>query len=372
MRNKNPARVGIIIGAIAGVSLLHYQTATSHVWLHQLFQRGYYVPVLLASLWFGWRGGLFAAALAGGIYAPHILMAWRSFPNYTATQYAEIAMFFVVGALVGILADQERAQRARLQETLQRLSKVYEELQQSFDQLRRADRLSALGELAAGLAHEIRNPLGSIEGAMRILSRSELPGGTRREFTELAQKEIDRLKVLVSNFLDFARPHPPRRNPTDLRGLLESVRLLADEAGRMAGVQIRIAVAKVLPTVAVDPDQIKQVLLNLVLNAIQAMPNGGEIVLLAEQKDSSVEIQVKDEGIGVEPEDLERVFDPFFTTRAGGTGLGLSVAYKIVQQHGGHIAATPNADRGMTFVVAFPLEKHWATVIEGAPNRGEA
>lgn len=368
MHNRNVARSGIIIGAIAGVSLLHYQTATTHMWLHQLFQRGYYVPVLLASLWFGWRGGLLAATLAGGIYAPHILMAWRSSPTYTATQYAEIVMFFVVGALVGILADQERAQRARLQETLQQLSKVYEELQRSFDQLRRADRLSALGELAAGLAHEIRNPLGSIEGAMRILTRNQLADGTRAEFAELAQKEIDRLKGLVSNFLDFARPHPPRRSPTGFGGLLESVQLLADEAGKMADVQIRITGAKLLPTVAVDPDQIKQVLLNLVLNAIQAMPGGGEVILSVEQKDDSVQIQVKDEGIGVEPENLEKVFDPFFTTRAGGTGLGLSVAYKIIQQHGGHIAARPNADKGMTFTVTLPLEG-LTTVPEGARNR---
>lgn len=372
MHNKNLARSGIIIGAITGVSLLHYQTATTHMWLHQLFQRGYYVPVLLASLWFGWRGGLLAATLAGGIYAPHILMAWRSSPTYTATQYAEIVMFFVVGALVGILADQERAQRARLQETLQQLSKVYEELQQSFDQVRRADRLSALGELAAGLAHEIRNPLGSIEGAMRILTRNELAGGTRTEFAELAQKEIDRLKGLVSNFLDFARPHPPRRNPTELSSLLESVRLLADEAGKMAGVEIRVEPGKLLPTVPVDADQIKQVMLNLVLNAIQSMSNGGEIVLLAEQKNDSVEIRVKDQGVGVEPENLERVFDPFFTTRAGGTGLGLSVAYKIVQQHGGHIAATPNPDRGMTFAIMLPLKEELETAEVVTPNRGKA
>lgn len=369
MRNRNPARVGIIITGIAGVSLLHYQTATSYMWLHQLFQRGYYVPVLLASLWFGWRGGLLAATLAGGIYAPHILMAWGSSPTYTATQYAEIVMFFVVGALVGVLADQERAQRARLQEALKQLSKVYDELQHSFHQLQRADRLSALGELAAGLAHEIRNPLGSIEGAMRIVTRNELAGRTRREFAELAQKEIDRLKGLVSNFLDFARPHPPRRNPTALGNLLESVCLLADEAGKMGGVRIRIESGKFLPTVAIDPDQIKQVLLNLVLNAIQAMPGGGEIILSAEREGDSMQIRVKDEGVGVEPENLEKVFDPFFTTRAGGTGLGLSVAYKIIQQHGGHIVASPNPDKGMTFTVTLPLEEGLITVVKDAGNR---
>ena len=355
MTKHRGLRIGLILGAIAAISLLHYHTATHHLWLHQLLQRGYYLPVLLAALWFGLSGGLLAATAAGLFYIPHILIAWGSHPEHSLTQYIEIVMFFVIGGLTGMLADQEKRERAKVEETAQKLSNVLAQLQASFEQLRRADRLSALGQLSAGLAHEIRNPLGAVEGAIQILRRPELPEATQQEFGELAQREVDRLKGLLADFLGFARPAAPRRLPTDIGTLLESVRLLAAETARMSGTQIEIDLQENPPSVPVDPEQIKQVLLNLVLNAVQAMPNGGKVVLKAARKADSIVVSVEDEGIGIRPEDLERVFDPFFTKRDGGTGLGLSIAYQIVNRHGGHIEARANPDGGMTFSVALPL-----------------
>jgi signal transduction histidine kinase len=353
--DKRRLRVAALVAAIAVVSLLHYQTATGHVWLHQFFQRAYYVPVILSALWFGWRGGISAATLCGILYIPHILMSWQSQPEFSVAQYVEIGMFFVIGGLTGILADDERKQRKKVEETARKLTEVYAQLQASFEQLRRADRLSALGELSAGLAHEIRNPLGSVEGAVQILRRPELPVETRQEFGDLAQKEVNRLKDLVTNFLDFARPQTPKRVTTAPSQLLESVSKLATEMAKMSGVHVRVETAAGVPAVSLDPEQIKQVLLNLAINAIQAMPAGGELLLTAARKPESVVIEVRDEGVGIPPEDLERVFNPFVTTRADGTGLGLSIAYQIVSQHGGHIAAQRNPERGMTFRVTLPL-----------------
>jgi signal transduction histidine kinase len=123
----------------------------------------------------------------------------------------------------------------------------------------------------------------------------------------------------------------------------------------MSGVQVRVETSAGVPAVSVDPEQMKQVLLNLAINAIQAMPAGGEVLLRAARKPESVVLEVQDEGVGIPPEDLERVFNPFVTTRADGTGLGLSIAYQIVSQHGGHIAAQRNPERGMTFRVTLPL-----------------
>lgn len=359
----------VAIGAgIAAISFFHYHTATSYLWLHQLFQRGYYLPVLLAALWFGWRGGVLAAALSGFLYAPHILRAWQAYPAYSATQYIEIGMFFVVGGMTGILADQERKQRRKVEETALKLSEVNTQLQASFEQLRRADRLSALGELSAGLAHEIRNPLGSIEGAVQILRRPNLPEGTRQEFGKLAEEELNRLKGLVSHFLEFARPQIPRRQPTELAVLLEAVRILAAETAKMANTQVRIESSDNLPTVSLDPEQMKQVLLNLVINAIQAMRGGGEVVLRASRKAHFIAVEVRDEGVGIDDEDMERIFDPFFTRREGGTGLGLSIAYQIVSQHGGHIEARRNPERGMTFTVTFPLVHAESPVVSGVTS----
>jgi two-component system sensor histidine kinase HydH len=348
-------RLTVPIAAIVAVSLLHYATATSHIWLHPLLQRAYYVPILLMALWFGWRGGILAASISAVLYIPHIQMSWAFEPQYRATQIVEVGMFFVIGALTGLLADHEKTQRAHAEETARKLSEVYGQLQASFEQLRRADRLSALGELSAGLAHEIRNPLGSVEGAVQILRRPELPTDTRNEFGNLAQKEINRLKGLLTDFLDFARPQTPKRVPTEPRELLEAVSKLAAETARMSGIQVRVESLGSVSTVSVDPEQMKQVLLNLVINAIQAMPSGGAIALRTARTLESVILEVQDEGVGIPPEDLERVFNPFVTTRADGTGLGLSIAYQIVSQHGGHIAAQRNPERGMTFRVTLPL-----------------
>ncbi len=353
VRNQRRLRLASLVCAIALISLLHYLTPTSHIWLHPLLQRAYYIPILLMALWFGWRGGIAAAVIAGILYLPHIMMEWRSNPEYRATQYVEIVMFFVIAAIIGALADVERKQKQKIEETALKLSETYARLQASIEQLRRADRLSALGELSAGLAHEIRNPLGALEGAVQILQRPELPAETRHEFAQMADKEVGRLKTLLTNFLDFARPQPPRRTLIEPALLLASVARLAAETAKMAKVQVFTENEETEP-IAVDAEQIKQVLLNLVLNAVQAMPKGGQVVLRARQEDRSVLLEVADQGGGIAPENLERIFDPFFTTRANGTGLGLSIAHQIVHGHGGDIVVSNNPDCGATFTLVLP------------------
>lgn len=360
LNKRSLRRIYGLAAAIVAVSLVHYLTSTRHFWLHELLQRAYYIPILLAALWFGWRGGLLAAFFSGLLYLSHILLDWRSFPGYDAHDI-EIVMFFAIGAICGVLADQLRKEHTKLEETASLLNVVNQQLQASFEQLRRADRLSALGELSAGLAHEIRNPLGSIEGAVHILRRPELPTATRHEFGELAQNEVNRLKGLVSHFLDFARPQAPRRKPTDILELLESVKLLAEETANISQVQVQVNPSSELPDIPIDAEQMKQVLLNLVLNAIQATRPGGRVRLGANLDGDSMGVFVSDEGIGIEPENLEKIFDPFFTTRAEGTGLGLSIAYQIVSAHGGHISPSSNTDGGMIFTVTLPLTTRGST-----------
>lgn len=355
MSRKNLVRVAVLFATICLISLLHYRTPTTHLWLHPLLQRAYYVPLLILAVWYGWRGGLIAAAVAGTLYIPHIEMSWSMNPEYSATQKVEVGMFFVLTVLTGVLADHERTQRRKAEQMAEQLAQANRELQASFEQLRRADRLSAMGELSAGLAHEIRNPLGSIEGALQIVRRDPLPTETRTEFGELAQRELDRLKGIVSRFLDFARPQPPRRLATDPAMLLDSVARLSSETAKLSGVSIRVENSANLAATAIDSEQIKQVLLNLVINAVQAMPNGGEILLRAVADASHLRLEVRDHGVGIPADNLERIFNPFFTTREKGTGLGLSIAERIVSQHGGSIAVSRNSDCGMTFTVVLPM-----------------
>jgi two-component system, NtrC family, sensor histidine kinase HydH len=346
-------RLGVVAGSIILISALHYHAGFTHIWLHPLLLRAYYIPVLLAGMWYGWRGGLLAAGLAALLYVPLVIWTWKE-SAYAATQYAEVGMFFVIGGLAGGLFDLERGHRVKIEETARKLSEVYAQLQSSFEQLRRADRLTALGELSAGLAHEIRNPLGSIEGAVQILRRSDLTEEDKQEFGKMAAEEIARLKGLLTHFLQFARPPAPQRSVTEMGELLDAVRSLADETAKMTGAHLTVEPGPGLPAVSIDPEQIKQVLLNLVLNAIQAMPYGGEVVLRVALQNGNVKLEVQDEGVGIAEQDLQKIFDPFFTTRQGGTGLGLSIAHQIVTQHGGRMEVKRNPQKGMTFSVLLP------------------
>lgn len=191
MARRDLMRAFGVIAAIAGIGTVHYFTPDSMLQLHYLIQRLFYVPVVYAGLYFGWRGGLFAAILAGLAYLQQILATWRLHPSYSINQCAEVALFFVAGTVAGLLADRERRQKKVLQETAAQLSRVYGELQDNFERMKRAERLYALGQLSAGLAHEIRNPLASIEGAAAVLLR-EPPSKERRiEFLQIIQKNAD-------------------------------------------------------------------------------------------------------------------------------------------------------------------------------------
>jgi len=355
---RNPwSRIALILAGTAATSAGHYLTPPSSFLWHNIFQRLYYLPIVFAALSYGWIGGLITALLAALLYIPHIVMAWGDNPSYTASQYAEVVVFFLVGGLTGILADRDRRQRDELQRTAEELRRVYRELQDSFEQIKRADRLSAIGQLAAGLAHEIRNPLASIEGAVDILERNRSTPERRAEFLSIIKKETRRLNRLLSALLDFARPRTPRVRPVYAPELFDRVMALVGHTGEREGVEFQVEAPQALPPVEADPEQLQQVVINLLLNAIQAMPDGGTVTLAAAVEGDRFIIRITDEGNGIPEGELEKIFDPFYTTKPTGTGLGLAVVHQIVEQHGGTIRATRNAGRGMTFSVLLPLSR---------------
>jgi two-component system, NtrC family, sensor histidine kinase HydH len=344
---STPARIAVTAAAILAASLLHYVTPHSQLLLHNLFQKLYYLPIIYAAIAFGWRGGLLAAVASTICYIPHIL-TWRHQPYYAMSQYAELILFFLVGGTTGLLADQGR-KRSRQLEAMTR------QLQESFEQVKQADRLSAVGQLAASLAHEIRNPLASIEGAANIIRSISASPEIREGSLHIIQKECQRVNHLLTDLLDFARPRPPEFRPVDLPRLIDSVFALVGPNAQLQHVTLKKTVVNAPASLESDPEQLKQVLLNLVINAIQAMPRGGEIAVTVDVSAGAAVISVRDQGTGVAPEHLDRIFDPFFTTKESGTGLGLSVAHQVITQHGGFIAAKPNPDGGMTFSITLPL-----------------
>jgi signal transduction histidine kinase len=338
---------------IALTSAGHYLTPPGLMMWHGVFQRLYYLPVVFAAITFGWVGGLAAAVAAGIVYIPHIVITWSGMHHYAMEQYAEIFMFLAVGVVTGILADRERKRRIELQHTAQRLSDVYCELQLSFEQIKRADRLSAIGQLAAGLAHEIRNPLASIDGAAEVLEMGGEPEEVRRETLGIIRKECSRLNRLLTSLLDFARPRSPEWRKVDVARILDKVtELMGHSAGK--GIRFQNQVQDGLAPLVCDEEQLAQVILNLAINATQAMPDGGLVTLAAHARDGGIVLQVEDEGVGAPDEQLERIFDPFYTTKDTGTGLGLSVVHQIVTQHGGTVTVERNEAKGLTFTLFFP------------------
>jgi two-component system sensor histidine kinase PilS (NtrC family) len=240
-------------------------------------------------------------------------------------------------------------------------------------ELRRSERLAGVGQLAADIAHEIRNPLAAISGSVEVLEAS-LGGGDRdaepRRLMAIVLREIDRLNHLITEFLQFARPAPAKRTPVDL-GLVVEDLVGMFEVTRPEGVEIEVDVAT-RRTALADPTQVRQVLWNLLLNAVQAMPEGGRIRIsvgevggqpqegVSEGRNEAkgggafVEVAVADTGIGMAPEVLERIFDPFFTTRPDGSGLGLATVHRIVEANGGNLRVESSVGEGTVLRVRFP------------------
>jgi two-component system sensor histidine kinase HydH len=234
-----------------------------------------------------------------------------------------------------------------------------------YQQMKERDRLAALGEMSAGLAHEIRNPLAAIKGAVQFLDPAKLPMEDR-EFLEIVIEEVNRLNGVVTQFLDYSRPLKPALAPTDVNDVLErTFRLLQAEVPPAIGVEL--ALAEWLPRVNADAEQLKQVFLNLALNAFQAMPGGGRLVVstrlardeLAFWREGSrkadvVEVRFRDSGPGIAADARDRIFVPFYTTKEKGTGLGLAICQRLVKAHQGTIQVRSAPGEGAEFLVALP------------------
>lgn len=337
------------------ISALHFLTPVDVLVLHQIYQRLYYIPIILTAMWYGRRGGLGAALLACLSYLPHIALHWQHQNyDYALNQYAEIALFFVIGAVTGWLGDQKRRESERAERINNELQTAYAELRETVGQLLRAERLSSLAEIASGVVHEVRNPLGAIKGAVEILEDELAPDSPRREFVLIAKQEVERIDKLVQEFFHFARAKEPNLQPSDINELIRSAESLVEKQAAAQKVEINQNFDEHLPLISLDTEQIKQVLLNLALNALQAMPEGGKLTFQTSQTEKNVIVTIEDTGGGIVSAHIERIFDPFFTTKEKGLGLGLSIAYKIATQHKGGLSVK-NGSQGAILTLTLPI-----------------
>jgi signal transduction histidine kinase len=354
-----------LAAGIVVITLLHYNTSTQYLLLHEIYQRLYYIPIIYAAYSYGLRGGLAASVLSALIYIPHVAQHSDHQDVYAINQFAEMILFQVVGAVTGLLAGAERRERQRYEQTAAELQRAYDELRSTVDQLLLADRHSSLGRMSAAIVHEIRNPLSAIRGAAEALEAAVPRDHEKAEFLAIIEREVEHLNGLVTEFLQFARPRSPELLPTPPREIIESVVKLTGKQAAQSCVQIEVDIADglpagmpaVMPPVMMDGEQMKQVLLNLILNAIDAMPGGGRLTISARRRDEELEITVRDNGKGIDPAVRDKLFSPFVTTITRGTGLGLAIAHRLVSQHGGRIAADDAAGGGAVFQILLPLKR---------------
>ena len=227
-------------------------------------------------------------------------------------------------------------------------------------QMSRAEHLATLGELATGLAHEIRNPLAGIAGVIDIIARDLPATSAARAVIKDVRQEIAQINHIVSDLLQTARPHPPQIRRSDLNVTVEHSVMLARQQALAKAIEIVLRKSPELADVEHDSDQVHQVLLNLLLNSIQAMDAPGKIVVEVAARDRMATVSVADTGRGIPPEELPNIFRPFYTTKGNGTGLGLSLARRIVEEHQGRIEVSSSVGKGTRFTVLLPMEKKTA------------
>jgi signal transduction histidine kinase len=350
----------LLWGPIFLVTAAHYGTPAKYHWLHDVFRRLYYIPIVLGAFYFGLRGALCASILASLVYIPHAFLNVAVMdPANSMEKGLEILLYNVVALITGILAARERSERERQQGIAERLQATLVEKEDLEQQLIRSGRLQALGELTAGLAHEIRNPLASIKGSSEVIADEVAADSPRRKMVEIQKRELNRLQSLLDRFLNFARPSAVDIGAVDIRVVVDHVITLSASHSGKLGVTVTAQAKGPHIIVRGDKEQLTQVVLNLLLNALDASPEQGAVTVTCSSRQRRGKhygcIQVDDQGHGV-PQDLsQKIFNPFFTTKDDGSGLGLSIAARIIDQHNGYLEVTPlNQSPGASFIAWIP------------------
>jgi len=344
---------------------------TGEIGINSSYYPIYYLPVVTAALYCGPLLTLFWTLVASAAYCSYLYPAMQEYeitPEALGSLALRILFFFLAAMVVNRFAQQSRHQTQLYRELAERLAETNRRLEHAQAEARRSERLAALGQLSAGLAHEIRNPLGVIKGSAEMLTQKlQASDELARELAGYISTEVNRLSDLVTEFLDFARPLHAQPHPADLVALLD--RVLQIVADRFAGkqepgktVRVERHYAAGLPLVPLDESLCEQAFLNLVQNAYEAMEDHGgilrvEVQPVTKNEREGVELRMSDTGTGVPDELREEIFNPFVTTKKTGVGLGLSIVSKIVDGHHGTIRVENAPTGGAIFTLFFPFDE---------------
>ncbi len=359
------SRRGQIASIVLKLILSYLLVGFSHG-IESYYYAIFLIPVVSAATTFDLAGVIVVTAIACLAYFSFLFPIYFDYsqfqlpPDQIRLMSVRVSFYAIVAFLVYEQAKAKRDEMQRTQEAAERLAESNRNLRQAQASLRRSERLAALGQLTAGLAHELRNPLGTIKGSAEMLMKDTVQ--SRPEvMTEMAGyigSEVDRMSGLVSSFLDFARPLQARSVNAELRPVAEEVVRQHSEMAVQCGVKVLVEMNEAPLMFSFDPDLLKVALSNLLQNAIQASTEGQSVSIKAAVVGDNVMIFVTDHGHGIQKEHLETIFNPFFTTKSQGVGLGLPIVSKIVDEHHGRINVFSEIGKGTTFEIALPKSQH--------------
>lgn len=328
-------RVGLIAGLLVAISLLHYLTVADKIEHHAVHRRLYYFPLVLASFWFGIKGAVAVSVSAVALYFPFAFHHWSgSFHDFDT--FLEGGLYVFIALTLGFLAEREQREHAARIE---------------------AERLAAIGKAVSEIAHDMKSPLMAIGGFVNQVSRKMSGDESSHNKLQVVIQETARLEGMVKDMLEFGRPFELALSQANLNDLVKETMEVSKPIAAKAGVALKTEMDKSLPAVELDVSRFRQVLMNLIVNAIQSSSFGEEIIFRTRRSKLEEIVEITDCGCGIPEEEGEKIFQPFFTTKKEGTGLGLAIVKKIVEAHGGRITFHPNKDKGTTFVVALPLRR---------------
>lgn len=329
-------KIILLVSLIIGISLLHYFTSASLRLQHAVYREVYFLPIFLAGFWFGLKGALAASLGITVIFVPFLIFSWTNFSIISFNSLLEILVFNMVAAIMGRLVDRQKAESLRLRE---------------------AESLAAIGGALAALAHDIRAPLVAIGGFTGLVLKKMAPGDPNREKLDIVTHETERLERMVSEILDFSRPVNLRLKTGSINETISHCMAIVTVAAEAKGIRLEGSYSEDLPEISFDNGRIEQVLINLLMNAIQASPERQSVTIATLRRARYILISIKDFGCGIPGETREKIFVPFFTTKREGTGLGLAIAKKIIDAHGGIIEFESNDPEGCTFSILLPMKR---------------
>jgi two-component system, NtrC family, sensor histidine kinase HydH len=313
------------------------------------------LPVVSAATMAGVGWTLLWTIVVAGAYLSFLLFPAVNWSEWVDLAVERVVFLAMVGTLANMLAEDLRVQSTKHQRTARELAQANVQLQEAEEAVRRSDRLAALGQLSAGLAHELRNPLGTIRASSEMLEQSmAAENEVAREVAGFIRTEVDRCNALITRFLQFARPVELQREKVDLGKILDQAITLVEREA--PGIAIYRNYEPELRPFPFDVTLMERVFYNLILNAAQASSPGGAVTVKTRSAAGTAEVAVIDRGAGIQPGNLNNIFNPFFTTKPSGVGLGLAIVSKIVDEHGGKITVESEPGKGSIFRVALPME----------------